>query len=176
MAEEDIIMDMITLSRFLPLVSILIVLLAIKLISPPREVLRIAFMYCWSAGLFNWLVDIPEQHYGFWHYTSEYLAFGIPIDLYFSVSLVVGAALPILYWWVKSFHRKMLMPFLMILPFYFLMQDYILITSTKYAIVIFDSPYWWLADFPSLCVIVYGPIIVFSIALRRRSNEIKSRK
>jgi hypothetical protein len=163
-------MDAITISRFLPLVAIIITFLAIKLTSPPREVLRIAFRFCWTAGLLNWLVDIPEQHFGFWHYTPQYLIFGLPIDLYISVSLVVGIALPLVYWWVKSFHEKMIIPFLMILPFYFLLQDYVMIKGTGYAVLVFDSPYWWLADFPSLCVILYGTLFVFSVALRRKNN------
>jgi hypothetical protein len=163
-------MDAITISRFLPLVAIIIVFLTIKLISPPREVSRVAFAFCWVAGLLNLLVDIVEQHYGFWHYTANYLFFRFPIDLYISVSLVVGISLPLVYWWVKTFHRKMIIPFLIILPFYFLLQDYILIKATKHAIVVFDSPQWWLADFPSLCVILYGTLFVFSVALRHKNN------
>ncbi len=163
-------MDAITISRLLPLVAISIVFLTIKLISPPREVSRVAFTFCWSAGILNLLVDIVEQHYGFWHYTARYLVFGFPIDLYISVSLVVGIALPLVYWWLKSFHEKTVIPFLIILPFYFLLQDYVLIRVTGYSIVVFDSPYWWLSDFPSLCVILYGTLFVFSISLLHKNN------
>ena len=163
-------MDAITISRFLPLVAIIIVFIAIKLTSPPREVARVAFTFCWSAGILNLLVDIVEQHYGFWHYTAGYLVFGFPIDLYISVSLVVGIALPLVYWRLKSFHEKMVTPFMIILPFYFLLQDYVLIRATGYSIVVFDSPYWWLADFPSLCVILYGTLFVFSVSLRHKNN------
>jgi hypothetical protein len=163
-------MDAITISRFLPLVAIIIVFIAIKLTSPPREVSRVAFAFCWVAGFLNLLVDIPEQQYGFWHYAAGYLIFGFPIDLYISVCLVVGIALPLVYWRLKSFHKKMVTPFLIILPFYFLLQDYALIRATGYSIVVFDSPYWWLADFPSLCVILYGTLFVFSVSLRHKNN------
>lgn len=160
-------MDAIAVSRFLPVVAIIIVWIAIKIISPPRIVLHTAVMFCWSAGLLNWLVDIPEQYYGFWHYTEKYPIYsGLPLDLYFSVSLVVGIALPLLYWRVKSFHRNLVIPFLIILPFFFLLQDYILIRATGYAIVVFDSPYWWASDFPSLSVILFGTLLVFNFALR----------
>ncbi|MBN1363218.1 MAG: hypothetical protein JW976_00285 [Syntrophaceae bacterium] len=167
-------MDTITISRFLPLVAIIIVFLVIKLTSPPREVFRVAFTFSWVAGFLNLLVDIVEQHYRFWHYTEKYLIFGFPIDLYISVSLVVGIALPLVYWWLKSFHEKMVIPFLIILPFFFLLQDYVLIKATGYSIVVFDSPYWWLADFPSLCVILYGTLFVFNVSLRRKKNLLKT--
>lgn len=167
-------MDTITISRFLPLVAIIIVFLVMKLTSPPREVLRVAFTFSWIAGFLNLLVDIVEQHYGFWHYTAEYLIFGFPIDLYISVSLVVGIALPLVYWWLKSFHEKMVIPFLIILPFFFLLQDYVLIRATGYSIVVFDSPYWWLADFPSLCVILYGTLFVFNVSLRHKNSLLKT--
>lgn len=163
-------MDAITVSRFLPVVAIIILFIAVKLISPPRNVLRTAATFCISAGILNYLVDIFEQRYGFWHYTEKYLICGIPIDLYFSVCLVVGIALPLFYWWIKTFHKKMLVPFLIILPFFFLLQDYILIRSTGYNIVVFDSPYWWVADFPSLCVILFGTLFIFNLALRRKNN------
>jgi hypothetical protein len=164
-------MDAITVSRFLPLVAIGILFIAVKLISPPRDVLRTAVTFCWSAGVLNYLVDIFEQRYGFWHYTQEYLIGGYPLDLYFSVCLVVGIALPLLYWRLKSFHPKTVVPFLIVLPFFFLLQDYILIRATGYNIVVFDSPYWWASDFPSLCVILYGTLFVFNTALRRKQRS-----
>ena len=164
-------MDAITISRFLlPIVAISIVFLAIKLTSPPREVSRVAFTFSWIAGFLNLLVDIVEQHYGFWHYTATYLVFGFPIDLYISVSLVVGIALPLVYWWLKSFHEKTIAPFLIILPFYFLLQDYVVIHASGNSLVVFDNPYWWLADFLSLCVILYGTLFVFSVSLRHKNN------
>jgi len=164
-------MNAITVSRFLPLVAIIIVLIAVKLISPPRGVLRTAVTFCWSAGVLNYLVDIFEQRYGFWHYTEEYLIWGYPLDLYFSVCLVVGIALPIFFWWLKSFYPKRVVPFLIVLPFFFLLQDYVLIRATGYAIVVFGSPCWWLADFPALCVILYGTLFVFHTALRYRHKS-----
>jgi len=164
-------MDTITVFRFLlPLVAISIVFLAIKLTKPPREVLYLALSISWVAGVLNLLVDIVQQHYGFWHYTVDNLIFGFPIDLYISVSLVVGVALPLVYWWLKSLHRKSVPLFVFALPFYFLLQDYVAISATGNAVITLDSPYWWIADFLSLSVILYGTLIAFNFSLRSKNR------
>jgi len=166
------IMDTITVFRFiLPLVAISIIFFAIKLTKPPREFLYLALSISWVAGFLNLLVDIIQQYYGFWHYTVGSLIFGFPIDLYISVSLVVGVAFPLVYWWLKSLHKKFVTLFVFVLPFYFLLQDYVAISVTGNAVITLDSPYWWIADFFSLSVILYGTLIAFNLFFLARTKN-----
>ena len=138
------------------------IFLVVKLIKPPKQMLFSALTFCWLAGLLNLIVDFFEQHFGFWHYTLDGLIFSFPLDLYIAVSFFIGGSLCLIYWWVYSFHKKWLALFLIVLPFYFLLQDYVVISATGRKVIIFDNPYWWAADFVALSIILYGTLLAFN--------------
>ena len=112
-------------------------------------------------GVLNFLVDVIQQESGFWHYTANYLVYGYPLDLYITVSLVAGCSIPLFYLWMLKVNSKWRKPFVFLLPFYFLLQDYVVIKVTDNKVMILDSSYWWISDLVSLTIISWGIIFLF---------------
>jgi len=106
-------------------------------------------------------VDVVQFKIKFWHYTVPGTLWGYPFDLYFAVSLIVGIIIPLVYWQVEHLSQKLVIPFILSLPFYFLFQDYVVIKVTSNKIVFVDSPYWWVGDFFALTIITWGTLFVF---------------
>ncbi|PIR43870.1 hypothetical protein COV24_00420 [candidate division WWE3 bacterium CG10_big_fil_rev_8_21_14_0_10_32_10] len=165
-------MDTILIFRcLLPIIGFLGVILSVKFIKPPKKILYLSLRLGWIAGVLNLIVDAIQQHFKFWHYTVDNLYFGFPLDLYVSVSLVVGVVLPLIYWYLQSFNPKRLTLFILILPLYFLLQDYLVTKATGDRVLMLDSPYWWISDFLSLIVIVWGTLFIFNYFLSRINNQ-----
>ncbi len=137
------------------------IFLVAKLVRAPKYLVTLVFRMCWIAGILNLIVDFFEQKYGFWHYTANGLVLGFPLDFYIAVSFFVGGSLCLVYWWVYSKHPKWVVPFMAVLPFYFVFEDYIAVTFTHGLVGKFDSPYWWIADFFCLIIIVWGTLFTF---------------
>ena len=137
------------------------VVVAIRLFKPPPAVMSRALRLCWTAGALNLAVDILQQHFGFWHYTLSGLVLGLPLDLYVAVSFFIGGTLCLAFWWVATHHSTWIIPLLAILPCYLLLQDYVAISATGTNVIALESPSWWIADFFSLALILYGTLFVF---------------
>ncbi len=164
-------MDLITIFRFLLIpIGIGTIFLAVKLIKPPKKIIFLALSLCWVAGGLNLIVDIIQQNFGIWQYAVPGLVLGYPIDLYVAVSLVLGGAAPLIYWWLRSYQKKWLLPFLFLLPCYLLLQDYLVITLTGNAVIQLQNSYWWLVDFVALIVITWGTLFVFRCFLSDDSS------
>ncbi len=163
-------MDVILLFRFLlPIIAIIGFFLTTKWVNPPTNVFKLVLKICWIAGILNLFVDLFQQHSGFWHYSINGLALGLfPIDLYISVSLVVGGIVPLIYWKIRAINNKWIIPFILSTHFYLLFQDYLVTKVAENKVLVIDSPYWWLADFFSLAVILYGTLVVFDYFLARK--------
>jgi len=142
--------------------ALVIFLLVAALVKPPKRILERALGWCWGVGLMNFIVDVVQEHFGFWHYTIGNLFFSYPIDLYIAASLVVGGAIPLIYWRLQFSHPKWIAPITVLLPFYFLLEDYLVQRSTGSMVVIWDSPYWWSADFISLSFILWVAFFIFT--------------
>lgn len=153
----------ITLARFLlPLLGIGSILLVTKLTHPPKKVLQFALELSWIPGVLNLLADIVQERLGFWHYTASNLPFGFPFDLYVTVSLILGCTLPLMYYWLKSSRSRLVTPLLIFLPIYLLLQDYTVQKITGGAVLVWDSPYWWISDFIALATITWTTLFVFN--------------
>lgn len=162
-------LDIITICRFLLIpVGIGSIFLVAGLTKPSKEVLYRVLRFCWVAGVLNLLVDIVQKNTGFWHYTADYLIGGYPLDLYIAVSLIIGVAVPLFYHWLHQFHPQWKMVFVLLLPLYLLLQDYLAITATGTAVISIDSPYWWISDLICVTIIALGTLLVSRIALRDR--------
>lgn len=154
--------------RFLlPIIGLSIVLVTKGLIKPPKRVFNTALMFCWVAGVTNFVVDIFEKRLGFWHYTANHLLFGYPFDLYIAVSLVIGLAIPILYWWLQNFYKSWALFIILILNVYFVVEDSVVFRVAGNAAGIRDSIYWWVADFISIAAIIWISLFVFNYSLNR---------
>lgn len=136
----------------------------------PRKIVYLALFLSPIAGALNILVDIFQQRFHFWHYTFKYLVFNLPLDFYISVSLMLGVIIPIIYWWIKIKCKNFLVLFLIILPIYFLGQDYLVISLSQETIISLDKASWWLSDLVSLTIIIYGTLIIFQHFLKRIKN------
>jgi hypothetical protein len=135
-------------------------------------VLLLALQLCWIPGVLNLLVDILEEHYGFWHYTANNLFFGFPFDLYVAVSLVIGITLPLVYYCLKVSHPRWVTPLVLLLPLYLLLQDYTVQKITGDAVVVWDSPYWWASDLLALTTITWSTLLIVNyFALRQKPHD-----
>jgi hypothetical protein len=154
--------DSLTIFRFvLPFIGIGIFALAAKLIKPPKKILLLTLKLCWITYALCFLFDVIGTHYGFWHYTMDHLIFGLPLDIYLTISLVYGGALLLLYWWLRSYHTKWVTLFIIILPFYGLLRDYLGQKATGSTFLVWDNPYWWIPDFFAYAIALWSVIYVF---------------
>ena len=141
-------MKFITVLRFLlPLLGIGIFVLAARLIKPTKYIVSLALRLCWITGALNLLWDIIGTRCRIWHFTLNQLLFGLPLDLYVTVSLVYGGALLLVFWWLRTKHSTWVRPFIVILPIYGVLRDYFGQKATGTAFLIWDNPYWWVVDF-----------------------------
>ena len=165
----------IIITRFLlPLVSIGIVFVVNKSIKPPKEVFLTALKFCWVAGVVNLIVDIFQEYFRFWHYTINYSIFGFPIDLYFSVSLIIGIAISVLYWWLIIFHKKYALAIIVLINIYLVLQDYLVFTLGGDLVIVRDNQYWWVIDYISIALIIWITIFVFNYFLLKKMIQISN--
>ncbi len=165
-------MDTVTIFRFiLPFIALGIFTLAVKLIKPPKNIANLALKLCWITAVLNIFADIIGIRFGFWHYTMSHLLYGLPLDLYITISLVYGGALLILYWWIRKFHSKWVLPFVLILPFYGLFRDYFGQKLTSNSFLVWDYSYWWIPDFLSWAIGLWTLLLIFNILLRKIESQ-----
>jgi hypothetical protein len=155
-------MQALPILRFLlPLLGLGIFAVAAKLIRPPKSILFLTLKLCWVAGTLNLLWDIIGTHYRFWHFTISHLLFGLPLDLYVTVSLVYGGALLLLYWWLRTKHSGWVPIFVVILPFYGVLRDYLGQKATGATFLVWDNSYWWIPDFFGWATGLWSLIFIF---------------
>lgn len=139
-------------------VTLTLLLLSVKLTGAPFKILRISLSLSWIAGLLAALLDLIAVKLHFWHYLPGYLFFGLPPDLYISVS-IIAAVLGIIYWYLRKSQSPLVNLFIIIVPGLGFFNDLLgnLLTGNK--LPVWDSPYWFLADF-TIWTICWGIMIV----------------
>ena len=150
----------------LPLLGMGIFALAAKLIRPPKRILFLTLKLCWVAGMLNLLWDIIGTHYRFWHFTMDHLLFGVPLDLYVTVSLVYGGALLLVYWWLRTEHSAWVPIFVAILPFNGVLRDYLGQKATGTTFLVWDNSRWWIPDFFAWATGLWSLIFIFDKSTR----------
>jgi hypothetical protein len=141
-------MEFITILRFLlPLLGLGIFALTARLVKPTKNIVPLALRLCWITGVLNLLWDVIGTRCRVWHFTLNHLLFGLPLDLYVTVSLVYGGALLLVYWWLRTKHSTWVLTFVVILPIYGVLRDYFGQKVTGTAFLVWDNPYWWIVDF-----------------------------
>jgi hypothetical protein len=155
-------------SMLIPL-GILSILAAIYFFKPPRAVALSILSVSWIAGLLNFIVDFVQQHYGFWHYTIRGIFLGYPLNLYIAVSLIVGGAISITFWRIRTSFPKWVLPFLFLLPAYLTLQDYVFVSLTGNQILRVENPFWWSVDFIALCALSWGTLAATTLSSRDRT-------
>lgn len=95
------------------------------------------------------------------------MVFNLPLDWYITVSLIIGIVFPLVYWKVRRFDSKLIIPSVLILNLYLVLQDYTVQKITGDAVLIWQSPYWWISDFLSIAIILWSMILTFNYFLTR---------
>lgn len=160
-------MDPFTIGRILlPLLSAVIFAFAASMFKPPKPVLLRTLKFCWVIGFLNLVADVIGTRLSFWHYTVGHLLFGLPVDIYITVSLAYGGIFLFLYWWLRSYHPRWAMPFAIILPFYGLLRDYLGQHFTGDLFLVWDSPTWWIPDLLSWAIGMWLTLFLFDRLIR----------
>ncbi len=152
-------MEPLTFHVLLPTVGIALFVIVCWVLRPPVKVWISILAFAWVVGLLNLVVDIVQQNIGMWHYTLGN-PYGYPFSLYGAISLL-GATLAVLYWRFlvnKKYNPGIL---LLLVIAYLVVQDYVFITLTGDTVVVFDHPSWWISDFLSISVIVWGTFFMY---------------
>lgn len=156
-------MEAVTILRFLlPIMGIGIFALAARLIGPPERIVLLALKLCWITGAANLFWDVIGTRCRLWHFTMNHVLFGLPLDLYVTVSLVYGGALLLVYWWVQTNYPRCTSLFVAVLPFYGLLRDYVGQKMTGSVFLVWDTPYWWIPDFVAWATGLWSLIFVFN--------------
>lgn len=158
------------LRLLLPVMGIGIFAFAASLIKPAKHIVPLALKLCWITGAFNLFWDIIGTRCRIWHFTLNHLVFGLPLDLYVTISLVYGGALLLVFWWLRTKHPTWVLPFVAILPVYGVLRDYFGQKATGSAFLIWDNPYWWIVDFFAWASGLWITIFAFNRFMQTQSN------
>lgn len=140
-------MDLVLVSRFaLPILSIFIFIFICKFTEAPRRIIRKSLMICWVAGLLAAVSYVAGMKFGFWHYTLNYLVFGLPLDRFFSGSIAYGAGFGLIYWRLRKDQSKYLFLFIILVPVYGVLSDIIGTNLTGTTFWSVDKSGWIVAD------------------------------
>ena len=155
--------ELITIFRLLMIpLGIGAIFLAIKLEHPPKRIWHLALKLCWVAGVLNLLTDATQQYFGFQRYTIDGLFLGFPLDLYITISFVVGVGLCLVFWRLEKSHQKWLIWAISILLAYALLEDYLVVKFTNSQVMWVNMPYWIISDFVSISIIILGTLFIFN--------------
>ena len=154
----------------LPVFGLGIFAFAASLIKPAKHIMLLALKLCWIPGALNLLWDIIGTRCRIWHFTLNHLVFGLPLDLYVTVSLVYGGALLLAFWWLRLKHPRWVLPFVAILPVYGVLRDYLGQKATGSSFLVWDNPYWWIVDFFAWATGLWTTIFAFNRLMQTQPN------
>jgi hypothetical protein len=166
---------------FLPIIAIAIFVLTVKLTRAPRYVTFSALQVCGIAGFISLAADALANALHVWHYPFSTLFYGLPLDLYVTVSIVYGGAVSLVYWRIShSRYDAFARYFVIALPFYGVLRDFFVTKVSGTTFLVWDTSLWWIADFASWAAGLWSTIFVFWRLIGRNerakpSNSTKSK-
>ncbi len=140
--------ELIKVSRIiLLLTAVIIYILIIKITGAKKLNIFKSLKICWVVGILAVIFYLIGKQLHLWHYTLYPMFFGLPLERFISASIAYGAGFGLIFWKLKETHSKLLLPFIIAVPFYGLISDYFgtKLTGTSFWSV--DNPYWPIADF-----------------------------
>jgi hypothetical protein len=164
-------MDLTLFRVITPFVAVGIFVTACILIRPQGYIIKRALIVCWLAGILSLVADTIALNMKLWHYTFANLVFGLPLDFYFSISMVAGGAICLIFWWLKMEHNKASLPFLLMLPFLGLLGSYVVSVAAGKDFLVWETQLWWIAIFATYAAIFWIELFVFYfVAIMNRSR------
>lgn len=144
-------------------------ILIITLTKPPKVVLYRIITICWLPFVFFVGVDLLGIKLHWFYYTMKPLLFNLPIDLYLSGLLLYGIGVPIIFWWLKTINRKVMVLFVLALPFVGFIYDYMMYLLVKDKFVVIEKNYIFIIYFVAWVLGSYLYLFWVNIRLKEKS-------